>query len=242
MDGISNILIATDGSVYADAAVECGAWLASRIGAQVTAAYVIDARRLTGHFIKHFPKSSAVTSPKGLWRAFVTTTAHMGRRHSNDSVREGKQMLVVFTSSWWALVLRGIAAILFGVLAIVWPHITLTALVFLFGAYALVDGLFAIVAGVKAHGEFKRWWVLLLEGVFSVIVGVFAFALPSITAMVLLILIAAWAIVTGAFEIGAAIQLRKYITGEWLLVLAGLASVLFGFVVRSVQQMAPRPV
>src|SRR6267142_977610 len=138
-------------------------------------------------------------------------------------------MLVVFTSSWWALVLRGIAAILFGVLAFVWPHITLTALVFLFGAYALVDGLFAIVAGVKAHAEFKRWWVLLVEGIFGVIVGVFAFALPSITAMVLLILIAAWAIVTGAFEIGAAIQLRKYITGEWLLVLAGLASVLFGF-------------
>jgi uncharacterized membrane protein HdeD (DUF308 family) len=138
-------------------------------------------------------------------------------------------MLVVFTSSWWALVLRGIAAILFGVLAFVWPHITLTALVFLFGAYALVDGLFAIVAGVKAHAEFKRWWVLLLEGIFSVIAAVFAFALPSITAMVLLILIAAWAIVTGAFEIGAAIQLRNYITGEWLLVLAGLASVLLGF-------------
>ena len=188
-------------------------------------------------------------------------------------------MLVVFTSSWWALVLRGIAAILFGVLAIVWPQITLTVLVFLFGAYALVDGLFAIVAGVKAHGEFNRWWVLFLEGIFSVIVGVFAFALPNITAMVLLILIAAWAIVTGAFEIGAAIQLRRYITGEWLLVLAGLASVLFGFallinpgagavalvwligaytiffgvlllglgfklraLVRSVQQMAPRPV
>ena len=138
-------------------------------------------------------------------------------------------MFIVFTSSWWALVLRGLAAIAFGVLAFVWPHITLTALVFLWGAYVLVDGLFAIVAGVKSYEENKRWWVLLLEGLLSVAAGVLAFVIPGITALVLLLLIAAWAIVTGAFEIGAAIQLRKYITGEWLLALAGVASVLFGF-------------
>src|ERR1700704_5650273 len=138
-------------------------------------------------------------------------------------------MFIVFTSSWWALVLRGLAAIAFGVLAFVWPHMTLTALVFLWGAYALVDGLFAIVAGVKSYEEQRRWWVLLLEGLLSVAAGVLAFVIPGITALVLLLLIAAWAIVTGAFEIGAAIQLRKYITGEWLLALAGLASVLFGF-------------
>jgi len=143
--------------------------------------------------------------------------------------KEGKQMFIVFTSSWWALVLRGLAAIAFGVLAFVWPHITLTALVFLWGAYVLVDGLFAIVAGVKSYEENKRWWVLLLEGLLSVAAGVLAFVIPGITALVLLLLIAAWAIVTGAFEIGAAIQLRKYITGEWLLALAGVASVLFGF-------------
>ena len=138
-------------------------------------------------------------------------------------------MFVVFTSSRWALVLRGLAAIAFGVLAFVWPHITLTALVFLWGAYALVDGLFAIVAGVKSYEANKRWRVLLLEGLLSVAAGVLAFVIPGITTLVLLILIAAWAIVTGAFEIGAAIQLRKYITGEWLLALAGAASVLFGF-------------
>jgi uncharacterized membrane protein HdeD (DUF308 family) len=139
-------------------------------------------------------------------------------------------MLVVFTSSWWALVLRGVAAILFGVVAFVWPHITLTALVFLFGAYALIDGLFAIIAGIKSHGEYNRWWVLLIEGIFSLIAGVLAFKLPAITALVLLILIAAWAIATGVFEIVAAIQMRKYVTGEWLLALAGLASVIFGIV------------
>jgi len=137
-------------------------------------------------------------------------------------------MLIVFTSSWWALVLRGLAAVIFGVLAFAWPHITLTVLVFLFGAYALMDGAFAIVAGVRTSSEYKRWWVLLIEGILSVIAGVFAFVVPGITALILLILIAAWAMVTGAFEIGAAIQLRKHITGEWLLALAGIASVLFG--------------
>ncbi|HEX7335097.1 MAG TPA: HdeD family acid-resistance protein [Pyrinomonadaceae bacterium] len=136
-------------------------------------------------------------------------------------------MLVVYTSSWWALVLRGLAAIAFGVLAFVWPQITLTALVFLWGAYALVDGAFAIAAGVKSHGENKRWWVLLLEGILGVAAGLVAFLVPGITALVLLILIAAWAMVTGVFEIAAAIQLRKHIKGEWLLALAGVASVLF---------------
>jgi uncharacterized membrane protein HdeD (DUF308 family) len=136
-------------------------------------------------------------------------------------------MLVVYTSSWWALVLRGLAAIAFGVLAFVWPQITLTALVFLWGAYALVDGAFAIAAGVKSHGENKRWWVLLLEGILGVAAGLVAFLVPGITALALLILIAAWAMVTGAFEIAAAIQLRKHIKGEWLLALAGVASVLF---------------
>ena len=137
-------------------------------------------------------------------------------------------MFLVFTSSWWALVLRGLAAIAFGILAFLWPHITLTALVFLWGAYALVDGVFAIAAGIKSYEKSKRWWVLLLEGLLSVAAGVLAFVIPGITALVLLLLIASWAIVTGAFEIGAAIQLRKYITGEWLLALAGVASVLFG--------------
>jgi uncharacterized membrane protein HdeD (DUF308 family) len=138
-------------------------------------------------------------------------------------------MLVVFTSSWWALVLRGIAGILFGVLAFMWPGITLTALVFLFGAYALVDGAFSIVAGIKSHGEYNRWWLLLIEGCLSVAAGVFAFFIPAMTAFILLILIASWAIVTGIFEIAAAIQLRKVITGEWMLALSGALSVVFGF-------------
>jgi uncharacterized membrane protein HdeD (DUF308 family) len=137
-------------------------------------------------------------------------------------------MFLVFTSSWWALVLRGLAAIAFGILAFVWPALTLTALIFLWGAYALVDGAFSIAAGIKSYGENKRWWLLLVGGILSLAAGVLAFILPGITALVLLMMIAAWAIVTGAFQIGAAIQLRKYIKGEWLLALAGIASVMFG--------------
>lgn len=137
-------------------------------------------------------------------------------------------MLATYTGSWWAMVLRGIAAIAFGVLAFIWPRITVAALVFLWGAYALVDGVFAIAAGIVSHGEYKRWWLLLLEGILGVIAGVLAFVIPSITALVLLILIASWAIVTGIFEVAAAIQLRKQIRNEWLLGLAGVASILFG--------------
>jgi uncharacterized membrane protein HdeD (DUF308 family) len=137
-------------------------------------------------------------------------------------------MLIVFTGSWWAMVLRGIAAIVFGVLAFIWPHITLSVLILLFGAYALVDGIFSIIAGIKTHSENKRWWLLLILGLLSVAAGVYAFIMPAITAIILLVLIASWAIVTGAFEIAAAIQMRKHITGEWLLALSGIISILFG--------------
>src|SRR5258708_33776670 len=118
-------------------------------------------------------------------------------------------MLLVFASSWWALVLRGIAAILFGVLAFMWPGITLTVLVFLFGAYALVDGAFSIVAGIKSHGEYKRWWLLLIGGCLSVAAGVFAFMVPAMTALILLILVPFWQDGTGIFRMPAPFQFRS---------------------------------
>ena len=136
--------------------------------------------------------------------------------------------MFVAMTNWWALVLRGVVAILFGVMTFIWPQITLATLVFLFGAYAIVDGVFAIVAGVRAPREFARWWVLLIEGILSVIAGLIAFAVPGITALLLLGLIAGWAIITGVIEIVAAVQLRKEIQGEWLLALGGITSILFG--------------
>ena len=137
-------------------------------------------------------------------------------------------MLIAYAHNWWALVLRGICSLIFGLLAFVWPGITLLSLVFIFGAYALADGIFAIIAGLRAPKEFKRWWLLLIEGILSVIAGVMAFVWPGITALILLALIAGWAIGTGIVEIIAAIQMRKQITGEWLMILSGLISVLFG--------------
>jgi uncharacterized membrane protein HdeD (DUF308 family) len=137
-------------------------------------------------------------------------------------------MLANMAQYWWVLAIRGVVAILFGIGAFLWPGITLAVLVLLFGAYALVDGIFAVVAGLTARRESERWWWMVLEGVAGVILGVLTLLWPGITALVLLIFIAAWSIVTGVLEIAAAIRLRREIEGEWLLVVAGAASVLFG--------------
>lgn len=137
-------------------------------------------------------------------------------------------MLDALSRNWWALAIRGIVAVLFGILAFVWPQLTLATLVLLFGAYILADGIFAVVHGVQSHGESQRWWAVLLEGIAGIIIGVVAFLYPGITALALLSLIAAWAIITGILEIVAAIQLRRVIEGEWLMVLSGILSIAFG--------------
>ncbi len=137
-------------------------------------------------------------------------------------------MLVLLARNWWTLLIRGIAAILFGILALIWPGLTLTVLVIFFGAYALVDGAFNIVAAFRRRKKDEDWWLLLLEGLSSLLFGVLALTWPEITALVLLIFIAAWALVTGAFEVAAAIALRKELEGEWMLILSGLASMIFG--------------
>jgi uncharacterized membrane protein HdeD (DUF308 family) len=130
--------------------------------------------------------------------------------------------------NWWAVVLRGVAAILFGLITFLAPAISLVALVLVFGIYALVDGVLSVVIAVRRRRETRRWWQLLLMGVVGIVAGVVTFLLPGITALALLFVIAAWALVAGAFELAAAIRLRKQIKGEWLLALAGLASIALG--------------
>lgn len=139
-------------------------------------------------------------------------------------------MVDVLARNWWLVALRGVAALLFGLLTLFNPAVTLAALVLLFGAYALVDGVFTIVSALaNRHGE-SHWVALLVGGVLSVALGVLTFLMPGVTAVVLLYCVAAWAIVTGGAQIAAAIRLRKVITGEWLLALAGVLSVAFGLV------------
>ncbi len=129
---------------------------------------------------------------------------------------------------WWMIALRGVLAIVFGVLAFIWPGATLATLVLLFGAYAFVDGIVSIVVGIKEYGERERWWATLLGGVVSLGAGIITFLMPGITTLTLLTLIALWAVVRGIFEIVAAIRLRHVIRGEWLLGLAGVLSIVFG--------------
>ena len=130
--------------------------------------------------------------------------------------------------NWWHFALRGVLAIVFGVLALISPASTKLALVLLFGAFAFADGMFAVTTGIAARAYFERWWAILLEGIAGIVIGVLTFFWPQITALVLLYFIAAWAVTTGIFEIVAAIEFRHVISGEWVMILAGLLSVLLG--------------
>ena len=132
--------------------------------------------------------------------------------------------------NWWAVVLRGVAGILFGIGIFLMPGLSLAVLVLLFGAYAFVDGIFGIVSAIRRRGTSDRWWLLLLEGIAGVAVGIITLLWPGITAFVLLYLIAFWALITGVLEEAAAFRLRQVITNEWLLVLTGLTSIALGVV------------
>ncbi len=132
-----------------------------------------------------------------------------------------------FVRSWWVLALRGILAIVFGIAALFWPGLTLVVLVTLFGLYAIVDGV-AAIASVATHRERGRWWVVLAEGILGIGAGVVALLVPGITAVALVLLIGAWAILTGVMEVAAAFRLRLEMEDEWLLGLAGILSVVFG--------------
>jgi uncharacterized membrane protein HdeD (DUF308 family) len=136
-------------------------------------------------------------------------------------------VLVIESSRhWWAFVLRGVAAVVFGVLAFAWPGLTLAVLVLFWGAYALVDGVLALVGAVRTQNDHR--WGLAVEGVVGVGAGVVTFLYPGLTALVLVYIIAVWALITGALEIYAAYRLRRVVQNELWLVLGGIASLLFG--------------
>jgi uncharacterized membrane protein HdeD (DUF308 family) len=130
--------------------------------------------------------------------------------------------------SWWVLTVRGAAAVIFGILAIIWPGHALVALALLFGAYALVDGVFALVAAFRAVEHHAHWMALVAEGLLGIVAGVIVLAQPGIAIFAFAYIVAAWAIITGVLEIIAAVRLRRELAGEVLLVLAGALSVVFG--------------
>ena len=141
-----------------------------------------------------------------------------------------RPVLHALAKNWWLLLLRGIAGIVFGALAFAWPGLTLLTLILLYGAYALADGVIAIIAAITGNAPKGRWW-LAIVGVLGIAVGAFTFMLPGMTALILLYTIAGWAVAIGVFQIIGAIRLRKEIDNEWLLIASGVLSVLFGLVI-----------
>jgi uncharacterized membrane protein HdeD (DUF308 family) len=139
-------------------------------------------------------------------------------------------MPVYLASNWWALVLRGAAAILFGIVALAFPPSAVTVLVLLFGVYALVDGVFNLVAALRNRGGESHWGALLFEGIVGIVCGLVAFFWPGLTAVALTLLIGVWSLLTGALEIAAAVKLRKILEHEWLLGFSGVLSVVFGII------------
>jgi uncharacterized membrane protein HdeD (DUF308 family) len=137
------------------------------------------------------------------------------------------EIKTLFAGRWWAVVLRGIVAILFGVLAFSWPGVTLATLVLFFGWYALVDGIFSLVSAIGGRRSREDRWLLALEGIVGLWAGFVTLRAPAITAMVLVFFISIWAMATGFLRVAAAIRLRKEISGEVWLALSGVLSIVF---------------
>ena len=139
-------------------------------------------------------------------------------------------MFVILAHNWWMLLLRGIIAVIFGLLCVAYPNVTLFVLKIMFGVYALVDGIFALASSISTAKR-NPWWSTILEGIAGVSLGLLILIWPDITGFALLYLIGAWAVITGIFEINAAVRLRQHFANEWLLILSGAASVIFGLLI-----------
>jgi uncharacterized membrane protein HdeD (DUF308 family) len=153
--------------------------------------------------------------------------------------RRGEAYLLVpgeglhaLSRNWWLLLLRGIASILFGIAAFIWPGLTVLALTLLYGAFALADGVLSLGAAVMGGGNrsVPTWWLVLI-GLLGIAAGIVAFLWPGLTAFALVIMIGAWAVTIGVLEIIGALWMRHEIEDEWMLIAAGLLSLLFGLAV-----------
>jgi len=195
-------------------------------------------RKVRGRQIFAFPSGGAIKqiAPHLLSNLF-SKTAHVayGAFHNAESAYqlphhplEVRAMFNLMTQNWWAIALRGLVAVLFGIATFMWPHITLRVLAPLFGVYALINGIFAVIEAFRRDVSRERWPPLLFEGAVSILVGFMTLTWPGLTAIGLLFLIAFWAIVTGVFEIITAIKLRHEIRGEWMMALIAILSMAFG--------------
>ena len=136
-------------------------------------------------------------------------------------------MLEAMARNWWALLIRGIAAILFGFAVLLFPNVSLVLLITFLAAYLFVDGIFALIAAFQSRNH-NRWWLLALEGALGVLAGIAAFLFPAAAVLTVFYIVVFWAIITGVIEIISAIELRKQIKNEWMLILSGVVSVIFG--------------
>jgi uncharacterized membrane protein HdeD (DUF308 family) len=139
-------------------------------------------------------------------------------------------MLRSLTQSWWVFLVQGVAAILFGIGALGWPGLTLAVLIGLFSAFAIVDGVVALVAMFQAKEQDPPRWLFLLRGIVGIAAGLGALAYPGMTVLFLVFVIAARSLLSGILEIAAAIALRKELEHEWLMIASGVLSILFGIV------------
>lgn len=140
-------------------------------------------------------------------------------------------MLFTICKRWWVLLIRGLAAIALGICAIAWPGLTLLSLVFLFGAFSIIDGIAAIILGFRGEADGTVWWTMVILGLIAIAAGIAAYAWPGLTLLLLATIIAASAIARGVFEIYAAITLRKELDDEWILGLSGVMSIIFGLLI-----------
>ena len=155
------------------------------------------------------------------------STSYTGQSEFSFMSGADANMSEALARNWWAMALRGVLAIVFGVIALVLPGVTMLSLVIVFAAYALVDGVLAIVAAVRSARRHERWGLLVLEGVVDIAAGVLAFLWPGLTIVIFVLLVAAWAIVTGVLMTAAAFRLQLD-HGRWWFALGGLASLVYG--------------